>query len=76
MEAFKFKMAETNLMVAGGFNSEEALFHFSHNCWESTYFILHKLSNVWIPVTLTFCLISYTKRDYLNFNIAYFGVTI
>ena len=45
-------------------------------CWESTYFILHKFSNVWIPVTLTYCLISYTQRDYLNFNIGYFGVTI
>ena len=29
-------------------------------CWESTYFILHKLYNVWIPVRLICCLISYT----------------
>ena len=45
-------------------------------CWESTYFILHKLSNVWFPVTITYCLISYTQRYYFNFNIAYFSVTI
>ena len=45
-------------------------------CWESTYFILHKLSNVWIPVTINYYLISYTQRDYLYFNIYYFGVTI
>ena len=48
----------------------------STRCWESTYFILHKLSNVWSPVTITYCLILYTQRDYLNFNIVYFGVTI
>ena len=46
------------------------------NCWESIYFILHKLSNVWFPVTFIYCLISYTQGDYLNFNIEYFGVTI
>ena len=32
----------------------------SSKCWESTYFMLHKLSNVWFPVTLIYCLISYT----------------
>ena len=45
-------------------------------CWESISFILHKLSNVWIPVTLTCCLISYTQRDCLMFNIDYFVFTI
>ena len=49
---------------------------FGSLCWESTYFILHKFSNIWIPVTLTYCLISYAQRGYLNFNIAYFGITI
>ena len=29
-------------------------------CWESTYFMLHKLSNVWFPVTFIYCLLSYT----------------
>ena len=29
-------------------------------CWESTYFMLHKFSNVWFPVTFIYCLISYT----------------
>ena len=46
------------------------------HCWESTYCILHKLSNIWFPVTFIYCLISYIQGDYLNFNIAYFGVTI
>ena len=31
MDTFKVKMAETHLRVAGGFNSEEVIFHFSHN---------------------------------------------
>ena len=45
-------------------------------CWDSTYFILHKLSNVWFPITFIYCLILYTQGDCLNSNIAYFGVTI
>ena len=31
MDTFKVKMAETHLRVAGGFNSEEVIFHFSHS---------------------------------------------
>ena len=45
-------------------------------CWESTSFILSKLFNVWIPVTLTSCFISNTRMDYLLFKIDYSAFTI
>ena len=45
-------------------------------CWESTSFILSKLSNVWISVTLTSCFILNTRMDYLLFDIDYYAFTI
>ena len=45
-------------------------------CWESTSFILHKLPNVWIPVTLTSCFISNTRMDYFLLNVDYYAFTI
>ena len=40
------------------------------------FFILYKLSNVWIPVTLNSCFISNTQMDYFLFNIDYSAFTI
>ena len=45
-------------------------------CLESSSFILSKLSNIWIPVTLTSCFISNTRMDYLLFKIDYSAFTI